>query len=73
MYDGVLYGCRTSKQELPNNGNLYTCKIFMAIFEFFGQFFRLNDVFKLQKFFSVLEIRVFLENGHGSFQTFFIL
>jgi hypothetical protein len=29
-----------------------------------------NDVFKLQKFFSELEIRLFLENGFGSYQKF---
>jgi hypothetical protein len=32
-----------------------------------------NDVSKLQEVFSELEIRVFLENGLGSFQTFLIL
>jgi hypothetical protein len=45
----------------------------MAIFEFVVQFFFKNDVFKPQEVFSVLEIRVFLENGLGSFQTFLIL
>jgi hypothetical protein len=53
-------------------GNPYTCKIFMTIFEFFGQFFFQNDVFKLQEDFSELGIRV-LANGLGSFQTFLIL
>jgi hypothetical protein len=43
----------------------------MAIFEFFGQFFFQNDVFKLQEVFSELESRVFLGNGLGSFQTDF--
>jgi hypothetical protein len=45
----------------------------MAIFEFVGQFFFQNDVFQLQKDFSELEIRVFLENRLGSFQTFLII
>jgi hypothetical protein len=45
----------------------------MVIFEFFGQFFFQNDVLKLQEGFSELEIRVFLGNGLGSFQTFLIL
>jgi hypothetical protein len=45
----------------------------MAIFEFVGQFFFQNDGFKLQEVFSELEIRVFIENGLISFQTFHIL
>jgi hypothetical protein len=45
----------------------------MAIFEFFGLLFFQNDVFKLQEDFSKHGIRVFLENGLGSFQTFLIL
>jgi hypothetical protein len=32
-----------------------------------------NDVFKLQEDFSELEIRVFLENGLGNFQTLLLL
>jgi hypothetical protein len=44
-----------------------------TIFQFVGQFFFQNDVFKLQENFSELDIRVFLENGLGSFQTFLIL
>jgi hypothetical protein len=43
-----------------------------AIFEFVGQFFFQNDAFKLQEVFSELEIRVFLENGLGSFQALLI-
>jgi hypothetical protein len=39
----------------------------MTIFEFIGQFFFHNDVFKFQEIFPELEIRVFLENGLGSF------
>jgi hypothetical protein len=38
-----------------------------------GQFFFQNNIFKLQKDFSELGIRVILENGIGSFQTFLIL
>jgi hypothetical protein len=53
--------------------NPYTWKIFMTIFEFVGQFFFQNDVFEIQEDFSELGIRVFLENGLGSFQTFLIL
>jgi hypothetical protein len=44
----------------------------MNIFEFDGQLYFQNVVFKLQEVFSELEIRVFLENGLGSFQTFLI-
>jgi hypothetical protein len=45
----------------------------MATFEFVGQFFFQNNVFQLQENFSEHEIRVFLENGLGSFQTYLIL
>jgi hypothetical protein len=45
----------------------------MTIFEFFGQFFFENDVFKLPESSSEHEIRVLLENGLGSFHTFLIL
>jgi hypothetical protein len=41
----------------------------MTTFEFIGQFFFQNDIFKLQEIFSELRIRVFLENGLGSFHT----
>jgi hypothetical protein len=44
-----------------------------SYFEFIGQFYFQNDVFKLIKIFSKLGIRVFLENGLGSFQPFLIL
>jgi hypothetical protein len=47
-------------------------KIFMSIFVFVGQFFFQNDVFKFQEVFSELGIRVFFENGLGSFQIFLI-
>jgi hypothetical protein len=54
-------------------GSLTWEEFFMTVFEFIGQFFFRNDVFKHQEVFSELEIRVFLENGLGSFQTFLIL
>jgi hypothetical protein len=44
----------------------------MIIFEFIGQFYFQNDIFKLQKDFSELVTRVFLENGLESFQLFFL-
>jgi hypothetical protein len=51
-----------------------TCKkLFMTIFDCTGQFYFQNDVFKFQAVFSELEIKVFLENGLGSFQAFHIL
>jgi hypothetical protein len=45
----------------------------MTIFEFIGQFYFQNDIFKLHEVFSKLRIRVFLENGFGSFKPFLIL
>jgi hypothetical protein len=42
----------------------------MAVFQFVGQYFFQNDVFQLQENFSEHGIRVFLEIGLGSFQTF---
>jgi hypothetical protein len=45
----------------------------MTVVEFTGQFLFQIDVFKFQEVFSELEIRVFLENELGSFQTFLIL
>jgi hypothetical protein len=45
----------------------------MPIFEFVGQFFFQNDVYKLQEDFSELGIRVFLENGLESYKAFLIL
>jgi hypothetical protein len=35
----------------------------MTIFEFFGQLYFQNNVFKLQEDFSELGFRIFLENG----------
>jgi hypothetical protein len=57
------------KQEVPKVWKPYTYKMFMTIFEFFLQ----NNVFKLKEDFSEHGIRVFLENGLRSFQTFLIL
>jgi hypothetical protein len=54
-------------------GNVTWNKFFITVFEFIGQFFFQNDVFKLQKDFSKHEIRVFLEKRLGCFQTFLIL
>jgi hypothetical protein len=45
----------------------------MTIFEYVGQIFFQNDVYKLQEDFSELGIRVFLKNGLGNFQAFLIL
>jgi hypothetical protein len=45
----------------------------MVIFEFDGKFFFQNYVFQLHEVYSELEIRIFLKNGIGSFQTFLIL
>jgi hypothetical protein len=53
-------------------GSLTWEKIFVAIFEFIRLFFFQNDVFKIQEVFAELAIRVFLENGLGSFQTLLI-
>jgi hypothetical protein len=44
-------------------------KFFMNVLEFIEQFCFRNDVFKLQQVFLELGIRVFFENGLGSFQT----
>jgi hypothetical protein len=54
-----FYGCGTSRLE----GKPYIEEIFMAVFEFIGQFFFQNIVFKLQEVFSEHGIRVFIENG----------
>jgi hypothetical protein len=54
-------------------GSLSWEKFFITVFEFIGQLCFQNDVFKLQEVFSELEIRLFLENGLESFQTFLIL
>jgi hypothetical protein len=48
----------TSKQEVPKVWKPYTYKMFMTIFEFVGQFFLQNNVFKLKEDFSEHGIRV---------------
>jgi hypothetical protein len=58
-------------RDLQGSPTLKT--FFMTVLEFIGQFFSQNDVFKLQEVFAEHGIRVFLENGLGSFQTFLIL
>jgi hypothetical protein len=68
-----LLGCSKTIKFRDLQGSLFREKISMMVFDFMGQFFFRNDVFKLQEVFSELEIRVFLENGLGSFQTFLIL
>jgi hypothetical protein len=68
-----LLGYTQSKEFRDLQESLTWKKFFMAVFEIIGQFFFQNDVFKLQKVFSEHEIRVFIENGLGSFQTFLIL
>jgi hypothetical protein len=45
----------------------------MTVFELIGKYFFQSDVFKLQEVFSGHGIRVFIENGLGSFQAFLIL
>jgi hypothetical protein len=46
---------------------------FQRFFEFIGQFFFQNNIFKLSEIFSELGIRVLLENKLRSFQAFLIL
>jgi hypothetical protein len=52
--------------------NLTWEKFFVTVFEYIGQFLLQNDVFKLQDVFSELMIRVYLENGLGSFRHFLL-
>jgi hypothetical protein len=56
-----LLGCPKTMNFRDLQGSLSSKKLFMTVFEFIGQFFFQNDVFKLQGVFSELEIRVFLE------------
>jgi hypothetical protein len=56
-----------------NYGNPYTWTFFTTIFQFAGQFFFQNAVFKPQEDFLELGIRVFLVIGLECFETFFIL
>jgi hypothetical protein len=48
-------------------------EFFFTVFEFIGQFFFQNDVFKIQEVFSEHDgIRVLIENGLEGFQKFLI-
>jgi hypothetical protein len=62
-----------ARKKSQNYGNPYTWNIFMPIFEFVGRFFFQNDVYKLQEDFSQCGMRVFLDNGLGSYKAFRIL
>jgi hypothetical protein len=64
----MVLGYPSKKSQYHRNP--YAWKIVMTIFEFVGQFYFQNDVFKLQEDFSEHGIREFLENGLGNFQTF---
>jgi hypothetical protein len=66
------HGFSISKQEVPKPWKPFRLQN-LTIFVFVGQFFFQNVVFKLKEVFSEYGIRVFLENGLESFQTFFIL
>jgi hypothetical protein len=68
-----MLGCPETMKVRDLQGSLSWEKFFICVFEFIGQFFFQNDVFKLQEVISELEIRVFLENGAGRFQAFLIL
>jgi hypothetical protein len=63
-----VHGFETSCLDISGGS-----RFFMSIFEFIGQFFFQNDVFKLQEVFSDLGIKVMLEDELGSFQAFLIL
>jgi hypothetical protein len=70
LYFMVLGYTSKKSQKL---GNPYAWKFLMSIFELVGRFFFQNDSFNLQEEFKEFGIRVILENGIGSFQTFLIL
>jgi hypothetical protein len=57
----------TSVHKIVTNSRAYVAKSFITVFEFIGQLFFQNDVIKLQEAFSEHGIRVFIENGFGSF------
>jgi hypothetical protein len=72
MVLGLAWISNTMKfRELQ--GSLTWKKFFMTVFELIGQFFFQNDIFKPKEVFSEHVIRIFLEKGLGSFQTFLIL
>jgi hypothetical protein len=68
-----LVACMSLNHEVQGFTALRGRNFSWPFFDFIEQFFFRNDVFKLQEVFSELEIRVFLENGIGSFQIFLIL
>jgi transcription initiation factor IIF auxiliary subunit len=68
-----LLGYPITKKFRDLQGSLTWEKFFMTVFEFIGQSFFKNCVYKLHDVFSELGIRVFFENGLGSFQIFLIL
>jgi hypothetical protein len=70
---GLLVECPKTMKFRDLQRILSWKKIFITVFEFIGQFFFQNDVFKLQGVFLEPEIRIFLENRFGSFQIFLIL
>jgi hypothetical protein len=47
--------------------------ILLSLKSFIGQFYFQNDIYKFQKVFPEIGVRVFIENGIGSFQAFLIL
>jgi hypothetical protein len=68
----IFSGVRLSLKFRDFQKSLTWEKIFMAIFEFIRQLVIQNYVFKIQEVFSEHGIRVFIENGLGSFQSFLI-
>jgi hypothetical protein len=72
-HEKFLRGFRTSRQDVPKLWKPLRLKNFHDHFWICWKIFLPNDVFKLQKDFSDLKIRVFLEEGLGNFQIFLIL
>jgi hypothetical protein len=56
-----------ARQEVTKSWKSMLRNFLMTIFEFIGQFYFQNDVFKLQEVFLEHGIRIFLENQLGSF------
>jgi hypothetical protein len=73
IFQDFLLGCLKTIKFRDLQENLSWEKFFITVFEFIGQLFFQNDVFKLQEVFSEIKIRVFLQNGLESFQTFLML
>jgi hypothetical protein len=65
-----LLGCPKTMKFRNLQGSVSCEKFFITVFEFVGQSFFQNIVFKLQEVFSELEIRVFLKNGLEVFRYF---